>query len=159
MTERLVDKHIEEIRRLHPEAFGPAESVEEGEILPQESASSKPPEPRPTDNITGKEMVTRSSKRPLRVRPTLEETSMQLYRHRADTHTRVAHGTSNVIAHVTGFFDGVTDAAVNGAAELLEDGAFFVSKTIHGAKHGWSRGKYESSQGKNSPVKVTSSQG
>lgn len=119
------------------------ESAEEGEVLPKESVPEKPSKPRPTDNLTGKEVVTQSSKRPLIVKPSLGTTPMELSEHRTDTHTRIAHNTSNVIAHATGVLDGLVDGLANGATELLEDGAFFVSKTIHGAKHGWSRGKFQ----------------
>ena len=124
MAERLVDQHIEEIRRLHPEAFSPVGGVEEGIVLPNE-------------------VVVRSSKKPVTIRPLLEVTPTDLYKHRSDTHTRIAHKTSNVIAHATGVLDGLVDGLANGAAELLEDGAFFVSKTYHGARHGWSRGKFQ----------------
>lgn len=127
MAERLVDKHIEEIRRLHPEAFGPAEGGEKGIVLRNE-------------------VVVRSSKKPVTIRPLLEITPTDLYKHRSDTHTRIAHNTSDVIAHATGALDGLVDGLANGAAELLEDGAFFVSKTYHGARHGWSRGKFQGGQ-------------
>jgi len=127
MQERLVDKHLEGIRELHPEAFGSTEGVEEGEVLPRE-------------------VVVQSSRNPVKIKPPLEATSIQLYRHRADTHTRIAHSTSDVIAKATGVLDGLVDGLANGAAELLEDGAFFVSKTYHGVRHGWVRGKYQSGQ-------------
>lgn len=140
MAERLVDKHIEEIRRLHPEVFGPAGGAEEGEVLPRESAPKKPSKPRPADLVTGKEIVEQSSKRPIVVKPSLEASPMELAKHRADTHIRIAHNTSNFIAHVTGFMDGVFDATANGIGEFIEDGVFLVSKTVHGVKHGWSRG-------------------
>jgi ABC-type proline/glycine betaine transport system substrate-binding protein len=78
---------------------------------------------------------------------------MELSKHRSDTHTRVAHGTSNSIAYVTGFFDGVIDSLANGIAEILEDGAFFVSRVVHGAKHGWTRGKYTTDQNHKSTSK------
>lgn len=97
---------------------------------------------RPVDNVIGKEVVTQSSKNPLVVNPLLEATPMELSKHRSDTHIRVAHGTSNVIAYATGFFDGVVDSLVNGTAEIVEDGVFFVSKVFHGTKHGWARGKF-----------------
>lgn len=145
MTERLVDKHIEEIRKLHPEVFVRAE---EGEVLPRESVPKKPSKPRPTDSLTGKEVITQSSKRPLIVKPPLGTTPMELSKHRADTHTRITHGVSNAIAHATGALDGVIDGTINGIGELIEDGAFFVSKTYHGVRHGWSRGKYQSGQDK-----------
>ena len=124
MAERLVDKHIEEIRKLHPEAFVPAGSVKEGIVLPRE-------------------VVVRSNKKPVTIRPLLGVTPTDLYKHRSDTHTRIAHNTSNVIAHATGVLDGLVDGLANGATELLEDGAFFISKTYHGARHGWSRGKFQ----------------
>ena len=124
MAERLVDKHIEKIRRLHPEAFGPAGGAEEGNVLPNE-------------------VVVRSSKKPVTISPLLGVTPADLYKHRSDTHTRIAHSVSNFIAHGTGFVDGLADSLANGTAEIIEDVAFFTSKTIHGAKHGWSRGKFQ----------------
>lgn len=148
MIERLVDKHIEEIRKLHPEVFGLAGGVEEGEVLPRESVPEKPSKSRPTDNLTGKEVITQSSKRPLIVRPPLGTTPMELSKHRADTHIRMAHGVSNVIAQATGVLDGIVDGTINGIGELVEDGAFFVSKTYHGARHGWARGKIQPHQDK-----------
>jgi len=122
MLERLVDKHIEEIRRLHPEVFGPAGSVEEGKVLPQE-------------------VVVRSSKKPIVIRPPLGASRIELSRDRDETHLRVAHKTAKFLAHPTGFVDGVTESGLNLVAELEENSAFFISKIYHGIKHGWARGK------------------
>jgi hypothetical protein len=119
-----------------------AEAARQRFLALQDSAAR----PRPTDNLTGKEVITRSSNKPVILRPPLETTPMALYRHRSDTHTRVAHGISNVFAHATGFLDGIVDSLANGTGELFEDGAFFVSKVVHGATHGWARGKFPNSQ-------------
>ena len=116
--------------------------AEKGEVLLRELISK----PRPTDNITGKEIIIQSSKKPITIKPLLGVTPAGLHKHRSDTHTRIAHSTSNVVAHATGVLDGLVDGLVNGAAELLEDGVFFVSKTYHGARHGWSRGKFQGGQ-------------
>lgn len=98
---------------------------------------------RPADNLTGKEVVTRSSKWPLVVNPLLEATPKELSDHRIDKHRRLAHWISDKITYATGPIDGFFDAIANGIGELIEDGAFFVSKTFHGAKHGWARGKFK----------------
>ena len=100
---------------------------------------------RPTDNVTGKEVVTRSSRQPLVINPLLGVTPKELSDHRADTHRKLAHWVSDKIAYATGPIDGVTDAVANGTGELIENGAFFVSKIVHGVKHGWIRGKFPTS--------------
>jgi len=119
---------------------GAKAAIERYKKRQQESA------PRSTDDLSGKEVVTRSSKKPVVIRPPLEATPMELARHRSDTHTRVAHGISSVGAYATGVVDGIVDLLANGSAEIIEDGTFFVSKVIHGTKHGWERGKFPSGQ-------------
>jgi hypothetical protein len=121
----------------------PAEAARQRYLASLQTTGAKA---RPTDNLTGKEVITRSSKRPLVVNPLLEATPKELSDHRADTHRKVAHWVSDKIAYATGPIDGVTDAMANGIGELIEDGAFFVSKTFHGAKHGWTRGKFPTNQ-------------
>jgi hypothetical protein len=119
------------------------------ELAKQRYFASQPPaaaESRPADNVTGKEVVTRSSKRPLVVKPPLEATPKELSDHRADTHRKLAHLVSDKIAYATGPIDGVVDAAMNATGELIEDGAFFASKVFHGVKHGWARGKFPGNQ-------------
>lgn len=93
-----------------------------------------------------KEVVVRSSKRPLVLKPPLGATPMELSRHRADNHIRVAHGISNIGTYATGAVDGIVDLLANGSAEIIEDGVFFISKVVHGAQHGWLRGKFPSGQ-------------
>jgi hypothetical protein len=118
------------------------------ELAKQRYFASQPAEAesRPTDNVIGKEVVTRSSKRPLVVKPPLEATPKELSDHRADTHRKFAHWVSDKIAVASGLIDGVTDGVMNATGELIEDGAFFVSKSIHGVKHGWARGKFPGNQ-------------
>ena len=97
---------------------------------------------RPVDNVLGKEVVTQSSKKPLVLNPPLGVTPKDLSNNRADTHRRLAHSVSHKIAYATGAVDGITDGLVNGVAEIFEDGVFLISKIIHGAQHGWQRGKF-----------------
>ena len=60
--------------------------AEKGEVLPREPIS----EPRPTDYITGKEIIIQSNKKPVTIRPLLGVTPADLHKHRSDTHTRIA---------------------------------------------------------------------
>lgn len=71
-----------------------------------------------------------------------EVTPTELSNSRADTHRRIAHLISGKVAYATGSVDGLTDGIVNGAGELVESAVFFVSRVIHGVKHGWARGKF-----------------
>ena len=71
-----------------------------------------------------------------------EVTPTDLSNSRAGTHRRIAHLISGKVAYATGSVDGLTDGIVNGAGELVESVVFFVSKVIHGIKHGWARGKF-----------------
>jgi len=119
------------------------ESAEEGEVLPKEPAPGKPSKPRPTDNLMGKEVIVQSSKKPVVMRPPLGASRIELFRDRDETHLRVAYKTAKFLAHPTGFVDGVTDSGLNLVAELGENSAFFISKTYHGVRHGWSRGKIQ----------------
>lgn len=121
------DTHIPKIRAAHPEVFSRRE--EEGTIE------------RATSEIAGEEVVTRSSKRPLIIQPGLGVSRRELAQNRADTHTKLEHATSKVIAHLTGPVSGVVDGALNGVAEIGEDLAFGIAKTVFGLKHGWERGR------------------
>ena len=71
-----------------------------------------------------------------------EVTPTDLSNSRAGTRRRIAHLISEKVAYATGSVDGLTDGIVNGAGELVESVVFFVSKVIHGVKHGWARGKF-----------------
>jgi hypothetical protein len=76
------------------------------------------------------------------MKPLLGLSPAELARHRSENHIRVAHGISNIGAYATGAVDGVVDLLANGAGEIIEDAVFFISKVVHGAQHGWKRGKF-----------------
>ena len=97
---------------------------------------------RLNDNVTGKEVVTRSSKKPIVITPPLEATPNELYAAWASVHRRIAFWVAHKIAHATGAIDGIVDSLLNWASEIFEHGVFFISKSFHGAKNGWARGKY-----------------
>ena len=123
-------------------------TINRAEVAKQRYLASLPsagPGSRPTDNVTGKEVVTRSSRQPLVVNPLLGVTPKELSDHRADIHRKLAHWVSDKIAYATGPIDGITDGVANGTGELIENGAFFVSKIVHGVRHGWTRGKFPTS--------------
>lgn len=137
-SERRAQRHEElrKVARTNPQML--TGDPEEGVVMPRKVKAEKP---RAEDNVTGKEVVIQSRKQPIKIAPPLDASLTELHRHRSDVHNRVAHGTSNVIAHATGFVDGVVDGLANGTAEIIEDLAFFVSKTKQGVKHGIERGK------------------
>jgi hypothetical protein len=116
------------------------------EVVEQHTVTQQAATARLTDHVIGKEVVTRSSEKPMTIKPPLGVTPKELSDHRSDTHRRVAHWVSNIIAYATGSIDGVVDGAANGVAELEEDVAFFLSKMVSGAVHGWKRGKFPVSQ-------------
>jgi len=122
------------------EKSGSIKADQSEQVIPQAATT------RPVDNITGKEIVTRSSRKPMSVPPLLELTPKELSDRRADTHRKLAHLVSNKIAYATGSIDGVVDGVANGIAELEEDVVFLLSKMTYGAIHGWKRGKYPVSQ-------------
>lgn len=139
-SERRAQRHeeIRQIARTNPQML--AGDGEEGVVIPK-ARKEKTPKPRAEDSVTGKEVVVQSRKQPIKIAPPLDTSTIELHRHRSDVHTRMAHNTSNVIAHATGFVDGVVDGVANGVAEIVEDLAFFASKTKQGVKHGIERGK------------------
>ena len=74
--------------------------------------------------------------------PPLEATPNELYAAWASVHRRIAFWVAHKIAHATGAIDGIVDSLLNWASEIFEHGVFFISKSFHGAKNGWARGKY-----------------
>jgi len=131
----------------HPEAAALVHKIRQARL---DKADRQPATARLTDNVTGKEVVTRSSIKPIIVRPPLEVTPKELSDHRSDTHRRVAYWVSDKIAYATGSIDGVVDGAANGIAELEEDVAFLLSKMVSGAVHGWEKGKISHRSGSRS---------
>jgi hypothetical protein len=118
--------------------FAPSNTLESRMKIAREIAFARASDLQ--ENTKGSDI--NKGNKPMVMKPLLGLSPAELARHRSENHIRVAHGISNIGAYATGAIDGVVDLLANGAGEIIEDTVFFISKVVHGAQHGWKRGKF-----------------